>query len=490
LSRRGGSLAYAATYDAWNRLAELKSGANVVLKCEYDGLGRRTKKHINTSSPLDQTYDEYQHFFYNAAWQILETRLSESENTGPETLQPEYQYVPGRASLPWLDRWSVRYIDAPVLRDVNTDSDDLCDDERLYYLNDANMNVTCLVEDDGDVAERYVYDPYGNCTVYDDDWSDTVPWANSKKNNIRFCGYYFDNETGLYNPRNRYYHPPLGRWMSREPAHYVQGYNAYEATFSNPAIFVDPDGRAAADTVGSANKPFRWREGRKEYRARWEAAPEGVWEKIAAGELDACPATLVLPDTIYEDLEEAWQLTLQTNQEQGGVITLVGGQFVTWGPVVGTEGGVNVEESAPPLYQKELKERRFGSYHTHPSHEPIVGQGLTSTPFSNPDVRGWWKTEVLALLRNCDCTYALLKIRRPEDPAKATDDLENEIAPYEEGLQEDEYLRGPTLADNYRRYKELQQERFSNLGRTVQKLGSCAYKACPGGRRDLTLVGQ
>jgi hypothetical protein len=39
----------------------------------------------------------------------------------------KYQYV-----------WDIRYIDAPVLRDENTDEDDLCDDETLYYTTDAN----------------------------------------------------------------------------------------------------------------------------------------------------------------------------------------------------------------------------------------------------------------------------------------------------------------------------------------------------------------
>ncbi|MEA3365452.1 MAG: hypothetical protein U9Q79_07410 [Candidatus Hydrogenedentes bacterium] len=97
---------YSATYDAWNRLVEIKDGDNVVLKCEYDGLGRRTKKFVNTSDPLDQTYDAFQHFYYNARWQILETRLSDGENDPPESESPEMQYV-----------WSGRYIDAPICRD-------------------------------------------------------------------------------------------------------------------------------------------------------------------------------------------------------------------------------------------------------------------------------------------------------------------------------------------------------------------------------------
>ena len=119
-------------WDAWNRLVEVKEGATVVGRYEYDGLGRRAKSHVDSQSPANPNgVDAYVHFFYNQGWQELESRVSASENTGPESLQPLYQYV-----------WSRRYIDAPVLRDKNTDADGLCDDERLYYLGDANFNVT------------------------------------------------------------------------------------------------------------------------------------------------------------------------------------------------------------------------------------------------------------------------------------------------------------------------------------------------------------
>ena len=33
------------------------------------------------------------------------------------------------------------------------------------------MNVTCLVDTGGDALECYHYDPYGNLTVLDADWS-------------------------------------------------------------------------------------------------------------------------------------------------------------------------------------------------------------------------------------------------------------------------------------------------------------------------------
>ena len=56
---------------------------------------------------------------------MVETRYTPSGGT----TAVQYQYV-----------WSPRYIDAAVLRDDATTSATY---PRLYYLNDANMNVTC-----------------------------------------------------------------------------------------------------------------------------------------------------------------------------------------------------------------------------------------------------------------------------------------------------------------------------------------------------------
>ena len=150
--------------------------------------------------------------------------------------------------------WDLRYIDAPVLRWRDTGGDpDL--DETLYYCNDANMNVTALVEPDGDVAERYVYDPYGslvhdangNLLVHSADWSSTVTWPNSRKNEILFGGYRLDPETNLYHVRFRIYHPTLGRWLQRDPIGYADGWNSYAYCRSSPSRFVDPLGTLCGD---------------------------------------------------------------------------------------------------------------------------------------------------------------------------------------------------------------------------------------------------
>jgi RHS repeat-associated protein len=224
--------ALTCTWDAWNRLVEVKQGAVVMGRYEYDALGRRVKSHVDSQSPGSPNgVDAYVHYFYNSGWQELESRVSASENTGPESLQPTYQYV-----------WSLRYIDAPVLRDKNTDADGLCDDERIYYLDDANFNITTLVNTGGDAIERYVYTPYGVLTVYDATWAN-IRSTSSYANAYTYTGRQLDAETGLYYYRARMYAPQLGRFASRDPIGYRAGsWNVIEFLRGRPVQSVDPIG--------------------------------------------------------------------------------------------------------------------------------------------------------------------------------------------------------------------------------------------------------
>ena len=229
-------------YDAWNRLVEVKDGATVVAKYEYDGLNRRIKKHLDSQSPADPDgLDTYVHYFYNSSWQILETRQTTTESDQPESLQPKYQNV-----------WSPRYIDAPILRDENTDQDSLCDDQRLYYLTDANHNVTTLTDTAGDAVEHYLYDPYGKVTIYDGGWSSTRS-TSSYNNVVLYTGRELDPESGIMHYRNRYYHTALGRFLSRDQIAYGSGdRNLYRYVVNGPTNATDPSGNSPWFWIGIA----------------------------------------------------------------------------------------------------------------------------------------------------------------------------------------------------------------------------------------------
>ena len=56
------------------------------------------------------------------------------------------------------------YIDAPAVRFQDSNTDGTLDNT-LYYMNDANFNVTALIDESGSVVERYSYDPYGSVTI-------------------------------------------------------------------------------------------------------------------------------------------------------------------------------------------------------------------------------------------------------------------------------------------------------------------------------------
>ena len=93
----------------------------------------------------------------------------------------------------------------------------------------------------GAVVERYLYEPYGQVTIYDADWSDTRG-TSSFSNEILSCGYRLDPESGLYHVRHRMYHPTLGRWLQRDPLAYVDGVSLYEYVGSAPPRATDPSG--------------------------------------------------------------------------------------------------------------------------------------------------------------------------------------------------------------------------------------------------------
>ena len=232
-----------ATYDAWNRLVEVKDGQTVIARYDYDGLDRRIKSHTDSGAPSNPTgVDTYLHYYYNTAWQILETRQSDTESAQPETLQPKHQYV-----------WSQRYIDAAVLRDENTGTNGLCDDQRLYYLNDANFNVTALLDTNGDAVERYVYSPYGVVTIYDPTWTNTRS-ASSYDNVTLYTGRELDSETGLYYYRRRVYQAQLGRFISREA---MSGeVSLYDYGTNNPVIQLDPTGRFSQNYGNGRREPL------------------------------------------------------------------------------------------------------------------------------------------------------------------------------------------------------------------------------------------
>jgi RHS repeat-associated protein len=167
-----------ATYDAWNRLVATDNGTAAVTYA-YDGMNRRITKTVGST---------VRHYYYSDQWQVLEERLGSS----------------GSADRTYV--WGQRYVDDLVLRDTSS--------ERLYALQDAHFNVVALTDDDGDVVERFAYQPYGESEALNPDYS-TYSGTNYNWDYL-FTGRELDAETGLQINRMRYLHHQLGRWITRE----------------------------------------------------------------------------------------------------------------------------------------------------------------------------------------------------------------------------------------------------------------------------------
>jgi RHS repeat-associated protein len=218
------------TYDAWNRLVSVTDGTTTV-SYAYDGLGRL----------IERITDAGVTHYYYAGDQLIETRHAAAlpnRTAGtnlPENLSPHYQYV-----------WSAVDPNAPILRDdLSTGSTA----PRLYYLTDANDNVTALVAYDqtaGDwqVKERYVYDAYGNVTVYNATWSTSLGGyaASAVGNTVLFGGLQVAPLTGLYRAAARWYDASTGDWLSRDPAQ--SDANLYRYVDDDPTSLQDPSGLA------------------------------------------------------------------------------------------------------------------------------------------------------------------------------------------------------------------------------------------------------
>src|SRR5262249_13097403 len=113
---------------------------------------------------------------------------------------------------------------------------------------DANWNVTALVNGSGSTLERDVNDPYGNGTFLTATWGSlsgsAYAWI------YLFQGGRFDSASGVYDSRMRQNSPTLGRWINVDPLLFVAlDLNLYRLDANDPTIALDPFGLITANLI-------------------------------------------------------------------------------------------------------------------------------------------------------------------------------------------------------------------------------------------------
>ena len=193
-------------YDGFNRLRNtetIKDGVRTTVDFTYNGDDLRVSKTTKKSS--SNYAAEVTNYLYDRQNVIVETDANSNVKA---------RYIKG-----------INYI-------AKTDAQN----NTSYYLFNGHGDVVQTVDAAGEVKNQYDYDIWGNPTL-------TVETTN---NAIRYTGEFYDEETGLYYLRARYYDPNLGRFTT-EDRYWGEdenplSLNLYTYCENDPVQFVDPSG--------------------------------------------------------------------------------------------------------------------------------------------------------------------------------------------------------------------------------------------------------
>jgi RHS repeat-associated protein len=201
------------------------SGGNQEQRYRYDVLGRRIEKTIVD----DDTQDTTRYFYHG-------NQVAEEQN---EISQTTASYVYGA------------YIDEVLAMHRNG--------ELYYFHQDDQFNIVKATNAAGVVVEAYAYDDYGTPNFFNGTGQSITQSAIG--NPYLFTGRRFDQESGLYYYRMRYYDTRSGRFTTRDPigiwGDLMNVGNGYTYSSNNPWSLVDPFGLYCTGDPLVDNQEFR-----------------------------------------------------------------------------------------------------------------------------------------------------------------------------------------------------------------------------------------
>ena len=124
-----------------------------------------------------------------------------------------------------------------------------------FYVKNAQNDIIGLVDAEGNMVVQYSYDSWGKLLGITGSMADTI----GVQNPFRYRGYYYDNETGMYYLKSRYYDPELRRFISIDRLEILEAKqdlydkNLYAYCDNNAPARVDVDGNLwIAALIGAA----------------------------------------------------------------------------------------------------------------------------------------------------------------------------------------------------------------------------------------------
>lgn len=205
-----GSATY--VYDAFRRLTEVQRNGTTITRFTYDGLGR-----LHTRSDAVQ---DLQHFAY-----LRDEIIQISDQNGVLL-----QYTPGVQ------------LDQPALVSTRNAS------YLLAY--DGMHSLVAACSPAGSIQERYHYDLFGLPQTFAPDGITSRP-APTLGFAPSYQGHPYVQSCGLYNARDRFYHPDLYIYLQTDPLGLIDSWSPYTFDRYNPLNYSDPYGEWIHILIGA-----------------------------------------------------------------------------------------------------------------------------------------------------------------------------------------------------------------------------------------------
>jgi RHS repeat-associated protein len=188
------------TYDAQNRLTSASNNGTQIASFRYDGKNRQIARNINGVIRIN-VWD---------GWELIEEYASGTLRAAA--------YLQGTTGV--IKSWTYSNV--------------------LYYYQDKLGSTTHVANPSGALLETYRYDLYGTPSYY----RNNVKQDSSLYGiNDLYAGERWIGELGLYDLRNRFMSPELGRFLQTDPIGFKgDASNLYRYCHNDPADFSDPMG--------------------------------------------------------------------------------------------------------------------------------------------------------------------------------------------------------------------------------------------------------